>query len=202
MLRGGERERENGRKFSEQTFARAAPTFRINPTFNFHHVFRAPTSLSAFKCTAIGPVWLFMKLQKRFPPGWLESWNVKFYCPIWQHLEFSGMDHLRDVSAVDTWVKSANKTGFLTHSSKILREDDPFKWEIGQVGVYFRNSNCLYVKLSNWLWIFFIQLYSPLHKLIFFNNKCFKSILSPLHANLIINAKFTISLLWHISNPS
>ena len=116
MLRGGG---ENGRKFSEQTFARAAPTFRINPTFNFHHVFRAPTSLSAFKCTAIGPVWLFMKLQKRFPPGWLESWNVKFYCPIWQHLEFSGMDHLRDVSAVDTWAKSANKTGFLTHSSKL-----------------------------------------------------------------------------------
>ena len=125
MLRGGG---ENGRKFSEQTFARAAPTFRINPTFNFHHVFRAPTSLSAFKCTAIGPVWLFMKLQKRFPPGWLESWNVKFYCPIWQHLEFSGMDHLRDVLLLtpgqslqiklDSWRTAQRSWGKMTHSSE------------------------------------------------------------------------------------
>ena len=36
VLRG-----EGGRKFSKQTFARAQ-TFRINPTFNFHHVFRTP----------------------------------------------------------------------------------------------------------------------------------------------------------------
>ena len=58
---------------------------------------------------------IFTNTICKFDRYYLQFWQIQ--SAIWTNT--TGMDHLRDVSAVDTWAWSANKNGFLTQCSKL-----------------------------------------------------------------------------------
>ena len=94
LVLGGE---SGTRKFSEQTFARELKLSGLSQlsTFNFHRVFRTPLFLH-YAPGLRSAVWLLWNF-KSFPASALRAEMWSFIA-----LFGGGMDHLRDVSAVDT----------------------------------------------------------------------------------------------------